>query len=161
MRTRRRIHGRVSFGLGRAHVVPKRSHTIHLEGGTRITWHNGGHIDTFLTEYVRKILQSKVWNLFLNKNFTLGELIFKVLSVTSWSECLTVPVLLMTCSTSRGTSCTFRMFGIALYIEGKVRNVKYGWKLPSVSPDGTCLYFLSPASRTRLVRASKSARLRG
>lgn len=161
MGTWRRIHGRVSFGLGRAYVIPKRSHTLYLEGGTRITWHDGGHIDTFLTEDVRKTLQSKAWNSFLNKNFTLGELIFEVLSVTSWSKCLTVPVLLMTCNASRGTSCTFRMFGIALSIGRQVRNVKHGWKLPSVSPDGTCLYFLPPASRTRLVRASKSARLRG
>lgn len=131
-----RIHGRVSFGLRRAEVIPKRSHALHLEGGTRIAWHDSGHINTFLTEDVRKILQSKAWNSFLNKNLTLGELIFKVLGVTSWSECLTMSVLLMTGSASCGTSCAFRMFGVALY-------------------------FLAPAPRTRLVRASKSAWLRG
>jgi len=119
MGTRRRIHGRISFGLGWTYIVPKRSHTIHLEGWTRIAWHNGGGIDTFLAEEVRKILQSKAWNSFLNKNFTLSELIFKVLGVTSWSKCLTMPVLLMTGSASRCTSCAFGMFGIALMEDRK------------------------------------------
>ena len=123
--TWRRIHGRISFGLGRANVVPKRSHTLHLESRTRIAWHDGGDVDTFLTEDVRKTLQSKAWNSLLNKNFTLGELIFKVLSVTSWSKCLTMPVFLMTGSASRGTSCAFRMFRVALGIRGQVRNVKH------------------------------------
>ena len=114
MGTWRRIHGWISFGLGRAYVVPKGSHTLHLEGGIWIARHDGSRIDTFLTEEIREIFQSEVWKSFLNKDFTLGKLIFKVLGVTSWSECLTMSVLLMTGGASRGTSCAFRMFGIAL-----------------------------------------------
>ena len=108
-----RIHGWISFGLG-SYVVSKRSHALYLEGGAGIAWHYGCRIDTFLTEDVRKILQIKAWNLFLNNSYTLGELVFKVLGVTSWGKRLTMSVLLMTGGSSRGTSCAFGMFGIAL-----------------------------------------------
>ena len=113
------IHGWISFGLGWTYIVPKGSHTLHLEGRTRIAWHNGGYIDTFLTENVGEIFQSKAWNSFLNKSFTLGKLIFKVLGVTSWGKCLTMSVLLMTGGASCGTSCALGMFGIALLKENE------------------------------------------
>jgi hypothetical protein len=89
------------------------------------------------TQFV-DIVEIETLNMALKQGFTLLKLALYALGITSGSEGLPVPVLLMAWGASIGTSSTSRVLGIALETKIKsyrVSELRARWRLPSVSPE--------------------------
>ena len=74
----------------------------------------GLYLDIFANENVVEIFHFKARDAAFEKGITLSEFMFEMLGVTTESESLTVPVLLMARCSSSCTSGTSWMFRVAL-----------------------------------------------
>lgn len=133
-----------------------------LEGWGSLLRVYDGNVDALPCKNVVEVVEVKSRDVPFEKSFTLSELVLDALCMPSWGQGLPMSILLMAgsaCSCAGGASGVFR---VALDdISGMVSDVRVGqWKLPSVSPDGTCLYFFASTPCTGLMGASETARFR-
>jgi hypothetical protein len=118
-----------------------------------------GYFDALSGQSLIEIVEVETRDVTLQESIALEELLLDPLGMAPGNQCLPVPVLLMAGCSSRSASRTSRMFRITLQFGVQVS--KETWKLPSVSPDGTCLDLFAPAPSASLMGASETSRLRG
>jgi hypothetical protein len=91
------------------------------------------NFDPLTNEYIVQVIHIKARNTAFKNGITLSKFIFEVFGVTAESECLAVPVLLMTGSTCGCASGASWVFRIALYLLAStagarlVRTTKTTW----------------------------------